>query len=327
MKQSKIESAKSSKHKVGKEIGLLSDLEILERLVAEEPYLVFVSPLIDPTTQLGPSSLDLRLGLDLVTTRVIASTHIDLTAGKQKLNEQKSRYMRKVRLRPNDDFVLHPGEFVLASTLEFIRLPMDIAGRLEGRSSLGRLGLQVHATAGFVDPGFEGSLTFELINSGKLPVKIFPGIRLGQLCLFKIKDVQVPYTKKSHSKYARLGVELTHIENDPEIAGGSKYSVDVLTSDKALCWQLFANREAFQGSIILGKGVVLKYLGSQKGEEPESPARISFVLETKGKIPHSELARIITDGLKGFVVDELIIENTIVEIREEYIATVLEELG
>ena len=114
--------------------------------------------------------------------------------------------------------MLHPGAFLLASTLEFIRLPRDIAGRLEGRSSLGRLGLQVHATAGFVDPGFEGTLTFELINSGKLPIRVFPGMRLGQICFFHVPEVQVPYGKQR--KYAHsVGVALTGIDKDREILG------------------------------------------------------------------------------------------------------------
>ena len=125
-----------------------------------------------------------------------------------------------IRIRPDGHVVLHPGEFTLASTLEFFRLPRDIAGRLEGRSSLGRLGLQVHATAGFVDPGFEGTLTFELINSGKLPLKISPGVRLGQICFFRVAEVQVGYLDKVNSKYGgRLGTEISRIHEDPEIGG------------------------------------------------------------------------------------------------------------
>jgi dCTP deaminase len=199
---------------------ILSDLEILARLVAEPEKRIFVSPLIDPGKQIGPSSLDLRLGFDLVGTRTLQETHIDLAgkhAGKE-LSEKKKRYFERQRLDLGQTYVLHPGAFLLASTLEFIRLPRDIAGRLEGRSSLGRLGLQVHATAGFVDPGFEGILTFELINSGKLPVTVFPGMRLGQICFFQLRDVQVPYRKKGDDKYAGgLGVVFTQIENDPEI--------------------------------------------------------------------------------------------------------------
>ena len=188
----------------------------------EDEKCIFVSPLIDVGTQLGPSSLDLRLGFDLVGTRALQATHIDLAGpeAREILREQKPRYFDRQRLDPDGNFVLHPGAFLLASTLEFIRLPSDIAGRLEGRSSFGRLGLQVHATAGFVDPGFEGVLTFELINSGKLPIKVFPGIRLGQICFFHVPDVQVPYRKKNFTKYGGgLGVEFSHIENDPEILG------------------------------------------------------------------------------------------------------------
>jgi dCTP deaminase len=202
---------------------VLSDIEILERLVhPNDEKCIFVSPLIDPRTQLGPSSLDLRLGFELVGTRRLQSTHIDLAGpdARRTLREQKERYFDRQSLDPDGNFVLHPGAFLLASTLEFIRLPRDIAGRLEGRSSLGRLGLQVHATAGFVDPGFEGALTFELINSGNLPIRVFPGIRLGQICFFQVADVQVPYGRKAFGKYANsVGVQYTGIEKDPEILG------------------------------------------------------------------------------------------------------------
>jgi len=197
---------------------ILSDLKILERLVAEDDKCIFVSPLIDPSTEIGPSSLDVRLGTELVITRTTSSTHIDLTVSKGEVERQVKEYSAHWRVRPEDTFVLHPGEFALAETLEFIRLPRDIAARLEGRSSVGRLGLQVHATAGFVDPGFEGVLTFELINSGRLPVRLRPGIRLGQLCFFHVDDVQVPYGDRPSNKYGgRLGVELTKIYEDPEI--------------------------------------------------------------------------------------------------------------
>lgn len=197
---------------------LLSDLEILERLIAPDPKCIFVSPLIDTATQLGPSSLDLRLGSDLRTTRTVASTHIDLTSDKANIDTAMRAYFERREIGPAGVFVLHPGEFALAATVEYIRLPRDIAGRLEGRSSMGRLGLQVHATAGFVDPGFEGTLTYELMNSGKLPVRFRPGIRLGQICFFRVRRVEVPYLKKLRSKYGRkLGVELARLGDEPEV--------------------------------------------------------------------------------------------------------------
>ena len=198
---------------------LLSDLEILERIVGDENG-IFISPVIDPVVQLGPSSLDLHLGTELSMTRTMHSTHIDLTLSKEEVKETLARYSARQRIAPEEFFVLHPGEFALASTLEFIRLPRDIAGRLEGRSSIGRLGLQVHATAGFVDPGFEGALTFELINAGRLPLKIAPGLRLGQICFFTVKEVQVGYMDKASSKYGgKTGVEASLIHEDPEISG------------------------------------------------------------------------------------------------------------
>lgn len=93
-----------------------------------------------------------------------------------------------------DPFILHPGEFVLASTYEVVTLPDDIADRLEGKSSLGRLGLLTHSTAGFIDPGFSGHVTLELSNVATLPIKLWPGMKIGQLCLFRLSSpAEHPY--------------------------------------------------------------------------------------------------------------------------------------
>jgi dCTP deaminase len=99
--------------------------------------------------------------------------------------------------------VLHPGEFVLASTYEVFLLPDDIAGRLEGKSSLGRLGLLTHATAGWIDPGFSGHVTLELSNVATLPIKLWPGMKIGQLCLFRTSSpVEHPYGSREYgSRY------------------------------------------------------------------------------------------------------------------------------
>ncbi|MFZ8871591.1 MAG: dCTP deaminase [Candidatus Nanopelagicaceae bacterium] len=101
---------------------------------------------------------------------------------------EQSDLTREVAVAPDDFFILHPGEFVLASTYEVITLPDDIAGRLEGKSSLGRLGLLTHSTAGFIDPGFSGHITLELSNVANLPVKLYPGMKIGQLCLIKLSS-------------------------------------------------------------------------------------------------------------------------------------------
>jgi dCTP deaminase len=105
---------------------------------------------------------------------------------------------------PNDEpFVLHPGEFVLASTYEVVTLPDDIAARLEGKSSLGRLGLLTHSTAGFIDPGFSGHVTLELSNVATLPIMLWPGMKIGQLCFFRLSSpAENPYGSATHgSRY------------------------------------------------------------------------------------------------------------------------------
>jgi dCTP deaminase len=101
---------------------------------------------------------------------------------------------RLVEPESDEPFILHPGEFVLASTYEVVTLPDDVAGRLEGKSSLGRLGLLTHSTAGFIDPGFSGHVTLELSNVANLPIKLMPGMKIGQLCLFRLSSpAERPY--------------------------------------------------------------------------------------------------------------------------------------
>lgn len=101
---------------------------------------------------------------------------------------------RLIEVDPQEPFILHPGEFVLASTYEVISLPADVAARLEGKSSLGRLGLVTHSTAGFIDPGFEGHVTLELSNVATLPIKLWPGMKVGQFCFFALSSpAEHPY--------------------------------------------------------------------------------------------------------------------------------------
>lgn len=110
---------------------------------------------------------------------------------------------RPVQIDGDEPFILHPGEFVLASTLELVSLPDDIASRLEGKSSLGRLGLLTHSTAGFIDPGFTGHVTLELSNVATLPIKLWPGMKIGQLCMFRLSSpAEFPYgTAAAGSRY------------------------------------------------------------------------------------------------------------------------------
>ncbi len=110
---------------------------------------------------------------------------------------------RLVEVEPDESFVLHPGEFVLGSTYERVGLGDDIAARLEGKSSLGRLGLLTHSTAGFIDPGFTGHVTLELSNVATLPIQLWPGMKIGQLCFFTLSSpAQDPYGSGRHgSRY------------------------------------------------------------------------------------------------------------------------------
>ena len=108
--------------------------------------------------------------------------------------QDQSDLTRLIEVDPDEGFVLHPGEFVLGSTLETVTLPDDLAARVEGKSSLGRLGLLTHATAGFVDPGFTGHVTLELSNVATLPIALHPGMKIGQLCFFRLSSpAEHPY--------------------------------------------------------------------------------------------------------------------------------------
>jgi dCTP deaminase len=114
--------------------------------------------------------------------------------------EQQDELTRFIEVDSAEPFILHPGEFVLGSTYEFVTLPDDVAARLEGKSSLGRLGLLTHSTAGFVDPGFKGHVTLELSNVATLPIKLWPGMKIGQLCFFKLTSPsEHPYGSEKYS--------------------------------------------------------------------------------------------------------------------------------
>jgi dCTP deaminase len=108
-----------------------------------------------------------------------------------------------VQVPDGEPFILHPGEFVLGSTLERVSLPNDLVARLEGKSSLGRLGLLIHSTAGYVDPGWDGYLTLELSNVANLPITIYSGMKIGQISFFRLTtEAEVPYGSRStKSKY------------------------------------------------------------------------------------------------------------------------------
>ena len=192
---------------------LLSDLEILKRLTDPDPTRrIVITPLIDPVAQIGPSSIDVRLGVGF---KVPVTSHVPYI-DPYKPSFVAARYMRDVEVPVDEPFYIHPGEFVLATTLEYIHVPPDLGCRLEGRSSWGRMGLLVHATAGFIDPGFSGRVTFELYNAGRLPLLLKPGDRMAQLCFLNLTGVpQIPYDRRPESKYNQLlSVEGSRIWKD-----------------------------------------------------------------------------------------------------------------
>jgi len=153
---------------------------------------------IDPfePEMVQPSSVDVRLDSLFRVFDNTKYTHIDPALRQDELTSL-------VEPAPGEPFVLHPGEFVLGSTLEVCTLPDDLAGRLEGKSSLGRLGLLTHSTAGFIDPGFSGHITFELSNVANLPITLWPGMKIGQLCLLRLTSAaENPYGSSAvGSKY------------------------------------------------------------------------------------------------------------------------------
>lgn len=153
---------------------------------------------IDPydETLVQPSSVDVRLDKFFRVFNNTRYTHIDPA-------QQQDELTTLAESEEGTPFVLHPGEFVLGSTMECCTLPDDLAGRLEGKSSLGRLGLLTHSTAGFIDPGFSGHITLELSNVANLPITLWPGMKIGQLCLFRLSSPsEHPYgSAAAGSKY------------------------------------------------------------------------------------------------------------------------------
>ena len=161
---------------------LLSDRDIRSEIesgrVGIDPY--------EPK-MIQPSSIDVRLDKFF---RVFENHKYEVIDP----SKEQPELTREIEVGNDDHFILHPGEFVLASTYEVVTLPDDIAARLEGKSSLGRLGLLTHSTAGFIDPGFSGHITLELSNVANLPVKLFPGMKIGQLCLVRLSSAaENPY--------------------------------------------------------------------------------------------------------------------------------------
>ena len=172
---------------------VLSDRSIREAIATGR---VGITPFDDELVQ--PSSIDLRVGSHFRVFRNNRRPYIDVREPAEGLTEL-------MQASEDDPFILHPGEFVLGATLEQVRIGNDLVGRLEGKSSLGRLGLLIHSTAGFIDPGFEGTITLELSNVATLPITIYPGMKIGQISFLQMTTpADNPYgsgTLAGSSKY------------------------------------------------------------------------------------------------------------------------------
>jgi dCTP deaminase len=161
---------------------LLSDRDLVAELKAGQLRLNPFEPAL-----MQPSSIDVRLDRSFRIFNNHLYTHIDPSLAQEDLTAS-------VEVPAGEPFVLHPGEFVLGSTLEAVSLGDELAARIEGKSSLGRLGLLTHSTAGFIDPGFCGHVTLELSNVATLPIKLWPGMKIGQLCVFRLSSpAEHPY--------------------------------------------------------------------------------------------------------------------------------------
>ena len=173
---------------------ILSDRSIREELAAGR---IVLDPFDENLVQ--PASVDVRLDRYF---RVFLNHTMPVIDVKKNLEE----LTRLVEIDDDRPFVLHPGEFVLGQTLEWVELPDDLVARLEGKSSLGRLGLLIHSTAGYVDPGWDGYLTLELSNVANLPITLYPGMKIGQISFFRLTTAaETPYGSAGNKYQGQRG--------------------------------------------------------------------------------------------------------------------------
>ena len=186
---------------------ILSDREIRAALAAGH---IVIDRIDDPGVQIQPASVDLRLGNRFVIFRHAMKPFIDPVV------DDASEYTEVIQIGDEEAFYLHPGEFVLGTTKERVRIPEDLVARVDGRSSIGRLAILVHATAGFIDPGFEGNVTLEFSNVGKMPVALRPNMRVCQISFEPLTSpAERPYGAGRSSKYqGQSGPTASRIHRD-----------------------------------------------------------------------------------------------------------------
>ncbi|MFB6139684.1 MAG: dCTP deaminase [Halosimplex sp.] len=192
---------------------ILSDADILRRLEAED---LVVEPLDDPDVQIQPASVDLRLGREF-----LEFQHANIPCIHPKSEREVDEYVEETVVDEDGEFILHPGDFVLGTTRERVEIPPDLIAHVQGRSSLGRLAVVIHATAGIIDPGYRGQITLELSNLGTAPVALTPDMRISQLIFTELTSpAERPYGSERGSKYQdQSGPQASKIQGDLEFGG------------------------------------------------------------------------------------------------------------
>ncbi|MFQ3295218.1 MAG: dCTP deaminase [Halobacteriales archaeon] len=189
---------------------ILSDADILERLGDGD---LVIEPLADVDLQVQPASVDLRLGKEF-----LEFEHTNIPCIHPDSEREVEEYVSETTIDDDDEFILHPGDFILGTTMERVEVPADIIAHVQGRSSIGRLAVVVHATAGIVDPGYRGQITLELSNLGTAPVALTPGTRISQLIFTELtRPAKRPYGSERGSKYQdQDGPQASRIQGDVE---------------------------------------------------------------------------------------------------------------
>ncbi len=192
---------------------ILSDADILDRLEAGD---LVIEPLDDLDLQIQPASVDLRLGEEF-----LEFQRANIPCIHPEREQEVDEYVTETVVEEGDEFILHPGDFVLGTTHERVEIPADLIAHVEGRSSLGRLAVVVHATAGLCDPGYRGQITLELSNLGTAPVALSPGMRISQLTFTELTSpAERPYGSERGSKYQdQTGPQASRIQSDDEFGG------------------------------------------------------------------------------------------------------------
>jgi len=193
--------------------GVLSKQEIIKYLDDEDPNKkITISPILDRQTQIGRCSIDIRLSYEFIITKETQLPMLDV-ADYRNLKKNIMQYQEKIRIGYGEQFILHPREFVLGASLEYISLPLDLMAYVVGRSSWGRLGLVI-ATATLIDPGFKGVITLELANIGKVPLILYPCLRIAQLVFHRLSSPTEGYAGGYSTS---TGPKFSEIYNDKEI--------------------------------------------------------------------------------------------------------------